>query len=209
MTSPQTLSGDIQLDLPEFDNPPPAPLPLIQEWMERAEDLGARELAAATLATAGPEGPSTRTVLVKDVDDTCLTFTSSTASRKGRELETDPRCALTFYWRETMQQISVKGRAIQAAAEESDARFDARPAAARATVIASHQSRALEDEDSLRERAKKIEESGELSRPGDWHAWHVIPYEVEFWHGSADRLHRRLCYRLRTNGTWDACRLQP
>lgn len=209
MTSPQTLSGDIQIDLPEFENPPPTPLPLVREWMDRAEDLGARELAAATLATAGPEGPSTRTILVKDVDDIRLTFTTSAASRKGRELETDPRCALTFYWRETMQQISVKGRAVKAAAEESDARFDARPAAARATVIASHQSRALEDEDSLRERAKEIEESGELDRPDDWHAWHVIPDEVEFWHGSANRLHRRLCYRRRANGTWDACRLEP
>ncbi|MDO5618527.1 pyridoxal 5'-phosphate synthase [Kocuria sp.] len=209
MTSPQTLSGDIQLDLPEFDIPPSAPLPIVREWMDRAQAVGVRELAAATLATAGQEGPSTRTVLIKDVDDTRLVFTTSAASRKGCELETDPRCALTFYWRETMQQISVKGRAVKATVEESDARFDARPAAARAAVIASHQSRPLQDEDTLRERAKIIEESGELQRPDEWHAWHVIPDEVEFWHGSANRLHRRLCYRRGANGAWDACRLEP
>lgn len=209
MTSSQTLSGDIQLDLPEFDSPPPVPLPLVREWMDRAEELGVRELAAATLATAGQEGPSTRTVLIKDVDDTRLVFTTSAASRKGRELETDPRCAVTFYWRETMQQISIKGRAVKAAVEESDARFDARPVAARAAVIASHQSRPLEDEDILRERVKDIEESGDLQRPDAWHAWHVIPDEVEFWHGSVNRLHRRLCYRRGMNGIWDARRLEP
>ena len=209
MTSPQTLSGEIHLDLPEFVRPPVLPLPLLREWMARAEHLGVRELAAVTLATAGQDGPSTRTVLVKDVDDTHLTFTTSAGSRKGRELEADPRCALTFYWRETMQQISVRGYAVKAAEQESDARFDARPAAARATVMASHQSRVLEDEDTLRNRAKHIEESGELRRPEDWHAWHVIPAEVEFWHGSADRLHRRLHYRRAADGTWTTCRLEP
>lgn len=125
MTSPQTLSGNIQISLPEFGTPPPTPLPLVREWMDHAEVLGVRELAAATLATAGQEGPSTRTVLVKDVDDTRLTFTTSAVSGKGREFETDPRCALTFYCRETMQQISVKGRAVKATSEESDAWFDA------------------------------------------------------------------------------------
>lgn len=62
-------------------------------------------------------------------------------------------------------------------------------------MIASHQSSLLKDEAALRERAKETEKSGELQRPDDWHAWHVIPGEVEFWHGSANRLHRRLCYR--------------
>ena len=209
MTKPNTLSGDITLELPEFDAPPTSPLTLNHEWIQRAEALGVRELGAATLATIGEDGPSTRTVLVKDVTPSFLVFTTSALSRKGRELDADPRCALNFYWRETMQQISIKGRAEKASKQESDARFAARPEAARATVIASQQSRELRDEAALKRRAEAIQMKGELARPDDWHAWHVVPYEVEFWHGRTDRLHRRLCYWATKDGKWEASRLEP
>ncbi|MBK0296548.1 hypothetical protein IAE22_31530 [Bacillus sp. S34] len=41
-----------------------------------------------------------------------------------------------------------------------------------------------------------------------WRAWRLEPDAVEFWHGSRDRMHRRLRYRLGPDG-WSAARLQP
>ncbi len=208
MNDPKTLSGDIALDLPEFDVPPAEPFSLLREWLARAHQLDVREPGAATLATNGEHGPSTRTVLLKDISDDHLVFTTSAESRKGRELDADPRCSMAFYWRETMQQIIVNGVVRKADSLESDSLFDARPAAARATVIASRQSEPLQDERVLRARAKEILASGDLVRPADWHAWHVEPQEIEFWHGRTDRFHRRLVF-CRTGEGWAAYRLQP
>ncbi|PNL17687.1 pyridoxal 5'-phosphate synthase [Micrococcus sp. FDAARGOS_333] len=208
MNDRKTLSGDIDLDLAEFDSPPAEPFSLLGEWLARADSLNVRESRAVTLATLGPQGPTTRTVLVKDVADGHLVLTTSAESRKGRELEADPRCSLTFYWRETMQQIVVNGTAHKSDETESDALFSARPAAARATVIASHQSAPLTDQRALRTQAEELLASGDLGRPASWHAWHIEPHEIEFWHGSTDRFHRRLVFR-RTETGWNACRLQP
>ncbi|MFD6755227.1 pyridoxine 5'-phosphate oxidase C-terminal domain-containing protein [Micromonospora gifhornensis] len=36
----------------------------------------------------------------------------------------------------------------------------------------------------------------------------MVPQRIEFWHGSPDRLHRRLAYELSDAG-WNARRLQP
>ncbi len=206
----QTLSGDVPLDLPEMDDPPADPVALLARWVARAEELGVREPGAATLSTTGADGPSARTVLVRRVEATGPVFATSALSRKGRELAEDPRCALTFYWRETLQQVRVAGRVERAGAAESDAEFDARHPMARATVLVSRQSEPLEDEDALHAAARQVADSGGLRRPEHWHLWRVVPTEIELWHGSLTRLHRRLEYRREGAGqAWSARRLQP
>lgn len=48
----------------------------------------------------------------------------------------------------------------------------------------------------------------EILRPAKWSAYHIKLETIEFWHGSADRLHKRLRYNLTPNG-WQHNRLQP
>jgi pyridoxamine 5'-phosphate oxidase len=45
-------------------------------------------------------------------------------------------------------------------------------------------------------------------RPPHWGGYRVIPQEIEFWQGRADRLHDRLVYR-RSGNTWAIERLSP
>ena len=70
------------------------PLDQLRQWFaEAAAVLEVPE--AVALATATPDGaPSVRMVLLKGFDERGLVFYSHYTSRKGRELESNPRAAL-------------------------------------------------------------------------------------------------------------------
>jgi len=204
----ETLSGDPTLQLPEFDQPPEDPLPLLERWLRLAEERGVREPRALALATADAEGrPSSRILLLKQVTP-ALVFAGSYGSRKGRELEANPRAAGTLYWRETLQQVTVEGPVRRLSEAESDAIFGERPADAQATTVASRQGEPLEDPEALRQMAASLGADEPLPRPTRWGGWRLDPDLVEFWHGSPDRLHRRLLYIWGESG-WKHKRLQP
>ncbi|MDC7122481.1 pyridoxal 5'-phosphate synthase [Cellulomonas fimi] len=205
-----TLSGDTSLVLPEFDDPPREPMPLVRAWFDSARERGLREPFAATLATVDEHGdPRTRTVLLKTVDEHGLVFGSSTTSRKGRHLAARPRAALTVYWRETLQQVNVTGAVEVLPDDVADTLFARRTRDAQAATAASRQSRPLTSEPDLRAEAARLAAAeGPVVRPADWVAYRVVPDAVELWYGSPDRLHRRLQY-VRMGATWEATRLQP
>jgi len=205
----ETLSGDPTLALPEFDDRPEDPLPLLERWLKLADERGVREPRALALATADAEGrPSSRILLLKQATP-ALIFSGSYESRKGRELDANPRAAGTLYWRETMQQITVEGPVRRLAEAESDAIFGQRPADARATTVASRQGAPLDDPADLRHEADALRSSGELlRRPPRWGGFRLDPDLIEFWHESPDRLHRRLLY-VKQEGHWTHQRLQP
>jgi pyridoxamine-phosphate oxidase len=205
----ETLSGDAELELPEFEAPPEDPLPLLDHWLRSADERGVREPRALALATADAAGrPSNRIVLLKSIAPT-IVFAFSYESRKGQELAVNPRAAGTLYWRETLQQIVFEGQVEKMSEAESDALFAERPRSGQATTVASNQGEALEDPEALRRIADGLARSKEpLQRPKDWWGYRLDPDLIEFWHGSKDRLHRRLLY-VKTNGAWTHKRLQP
>ena len=205
----ETLSGDPTLELPEFEEPPADPLALLSLWLQGADARGVREPRALALATADAEGrPSSRIVLLKQVTP-ALVFSGSYESRKGRELAANPRAAGTLYWRETLQQVTVEGPVRRLSEAESDALFAERPQAAQAGAVASRQGEPLDDAAELRRAAAEISASEQPPRrPTRWGGFRLDPDLVEFWHGSPDRLHRRLLY-AKNGGAWEAQRLQP
>lgn len=208
----QTLSGDTALVLPEFDSPPQDPYGLMREWLDSAVNRGVREPFAAVLATADSSGKaSSRVLLVKEIDERGLLFTSFQGSRKGRDLASSPWASLTFYWRESLQQLTVEGPVEVLNPEDSDALFARRPLAAQATTAVSQQSRPLDSEQELRSRAEALVEAEQpVPRPAEWTGYRLLPYSIEFWYGSPDRLHRRLCYERPGDGSpWTHQRLQP
>ena len=83
------------------------PLTQFELWFEEARDTVAVPEAMA-LATATRDGaPSVRMVLLKGADDRGFAFFSNYESRKGGELETNPRAALLFHWAELGRQVRV------------------------------------------------------------------------------------------------------
>ena len=111
----------------------PDPLALFREWFAAAEASGAPLPDAMTLATADPGArPSARTVLLKALDGRGFVFFTNYESRKGRELQSNPRGALVFVWHmEPRRQVLVQGRVERVPQEESEAYFATRPRGSR------------------------------------------------------------------------------
>lgn len=206
-----SLSGDADLDLPEFDAPPADPIPLVQEWIADAFERGVREPLAAALATVDTDGrPSNRVLLLKSFDADGAVFYGQRDSRKGRDLAAVPFASVVLYWRETIQQLRIDGRVERLDAAASEALFASRLRAAQAAATASSQSRPLDGEAALRARFDAaVAGDDPIPRPAGWGAWRIVPRTIEFWHGNRDRLHRRLQYVQTDDGGWSAERLQP
>ena len=89
--------------------------------------------------TGSRERGAPRAVLLKGVDARGFVFFTNYASRKGRELEQNPRACLLFCWEELERQIRIEGRVERISAAESDEYFASRPLGSRIGAIASPQ----------------------------------------------------------------------
>jgi pyridoxamine 5'-phosphate oxidase len=183
------------------------PLRQFQKWFGEATGV-VRAREAMAVATANADGaPSVRMVLLKAADERGLVFFTHYTSRKGRELDANPKAALLFHWDPLGRQVRVEGAVERVSAEESDAYFATRPAGARAGARASRQSEVLGDRVELERRAAELAES-DLTRPETWGGFRVIPDAWEFWQHRDDRLHDRFRY-TRRDGAWVIERLYP
>jgi pyridoxamine 5'-phosphate oxidase len=188
------------------------PLDQFRQWFdEAAAVLDVPE--AMALATATPGGaPSVRMVLLKGFEERGLVFYSHYTSRKGRELEVNPRAALLFHWRAVGRQVRVEGSVERVSAEESDAYFATRPREAQLGAIASRQSDPLGSRAELYERLSELEGDlggGAVPRPPTWGGFLVVPSAWEFWQHRASRLHDRFRYERDESGGWRIERLFP
>src|SRR6186713_2559026 len=73
----------------------PNPIAQFARWFADAQAASIPETNAMTLATADADGaPSARIVLLKGFDDRGFSFFTNYESRKGRELDANPRASL-------------------------------------------------------------------------------------------------------------------
>jgi len=188
------------------------PLSLVKEWFEEAAASGIVEAERMALATATPDGrPSVRIVLLKGIDEDGIQFFTNYGSRKGRELDANPRAATTLYWQPLYRAARLEGPVERLSASESDAYFASRPRGAQVGAWASAQGSVLRDRAELDERVREIERRfpGDVPRPDHWGGYRLRPDAVELWQGRPDRLHDREHFLLQGDGSWRAERLSP
>ena len=80
---------------------PDNPSAFFERWLgEAVASPLVKEAGAMQLCTVDPQTlqPSTRVVLLRSFADEKLTFFTSYTSRKGAELDANPRAAVCFYW---------------------------------------------------------------------------------------------------------------
>jgi pyridoxamine 5'-phosphate oxidase len=175
------------------------PLARFNELFAEARVAPCHDPTAMTLATIGADGrPSARVVLLKGVDGDGFVFYTNTRSRKGRELDADPRAALTLWWPHIGWQVRVEGNAARVTDAEADAYFATRARGSQLGAWASEQSDTLASRAELEARLADLTTrfAGQpVPRPSHWTGYRVTPSLIEYWKNRADRLHEREEYR--------------
>ena len=189
------------------------PLSLIRAWYDEAEAEGLFEPDAMALATASPDGmPSVRIVLLKGIDSRGLRFFTNYGSRKGRELDANPRAAVTIHWATMHRAVRAEGPVERLTAEESDAYFASRGRESRLGAWASRQGTPIPDRETLEAAFAAADErypGEQVPRPEYWGGYRLVPDAVELWQGRPNRLHDREHFLREPGGGWRSERLSP
>lgn len=183
-------------------------------WLEQAREAGLTEPNAMVLATSDPDGlPSSRTVLCKGLDAGGIVFYTNYTSAKSHDLNRTRVASVTFPWYDLQRQVQLSGRVGRCSEAQSDAYWALRPrgsqlgawASAQSTIVAG---RTVLDQ-ALAGVTRRFEGVEEIPRPPHWGGWRIVPWQVEFWQGRADRMHDRLRFEVGRDDSWSVRRLAP
>lgn len=189
------------------------PLKQFEQWFDEAQKADISEVNAMNLSTVNQEGmPSSRIMLLKDIENDGFVFFTNYQSDKGKDLETNPVAALLFFWKELERQVRIQGNISKIGKEDSEEYFQSRPRGSQIGAWTSPQSSVIESRQLLEDREKAIAEKYKgaevLPKPEQWGGYILKPLKIEFWQGRPNRLHDRILYSL-VDGTWQINRLAP
>ncbi len=189
------------------------PIAQFSRWFDEALASNIPEPNALTLSTVSPDGrPSGRIVLLKGVENGKFIFYTNYQSQKGKELEENPACALTFFWPGLERQVRIEGVAARSDSVSSEKYFQSRPRESQVAAWSSPQSAIIASREILEARVKEIQKKFEgkekLPKPNQWGGYAVEPTEIEFWQGRPNRLHDRFIF-LKEDQQWKMHRLAP
>ncbi|MFM1953224.1 MAG: hypothetical protein RL187_433 [Actinomycetota bacterium] len=191
----------------------PDPLEQLSAWVKEADSAGIYEPNAMVLSTIDPDSePSSRTVLLRGIDELGLYFYTDYGSRKGLALLAHPSVSVVFPWYRQHRQVIIFGHATPTNPEVSDAYFRTRPRGSQIGAWASEQSRPIDSRASLEAKVREMEErfaaDDTIPRPESWGGFLIEPQRIEFWAGRTSRLHDRISFQRQASG-WSVTRLQP
>jgi len=214
---------------------PANPLTVAADWLEQARrDALQPNPNAMVLATVDAQGqPSARIVLCKGIEAEagCILFYTSYLSRKGLELQANPRAAIVFHWDQRHRQVRAEGKVERLSDTDNDAYFASRPWQSRLGAWASAQSQPVESRaalsaavtDTARRFAIPYAGPGSVEpavmtvavpRPPHWGGFRLRVDAMELWVEGEFRIHDRARWTRITASppdaaTWTVTRLQP
>ena len=189
------------------------PLDQFRVWFQEAKEAEVEEPNAMTLSTVSEGGiPSSRIMLLKEVNDSGFVFFTNFLSRKAQEINANEDVAIVFLWLAQHRQVRINGIAEQISREESKAYFQSRPRESQIGAWASPQSDVVISKEELDKRfddiTLKYKDVKVLPCPPHWGGYLIRPIELEYWQGRPSRLHDRFRYRVK-DGNWIIERLAP
>jgi pyridoxamine 5'-phosphate oxidase len=188
------------------------PIQKFNRWLSEARRAGIELAESMALATSDSAGrPSVRFVLLKEADESGFSFYTNSLSRKGGEIEENPRASVAFYWHQTQKQVRAEGHLVPISKREADAYWKERPRESQIAALASIQSAPLERRKVLLDRYQELTrqyEGREIPRPPHWAGYRLVADRIEFWTREEPRLHHRELY-IRKGDGWSVQMLQP
>ena len=204
-----TLPRWIPLDEASLDADP---FVQFERWWEEAVEV-VREPEAICVATADATGqPRARMVLLRSRDERGFCFFTNYESRKGHDLEENPRASILWYVEPLGRQVRIEGAVEKVSEAESDAYFASRPRGHQLGAHASRQSQPIGDRTALEEAVAEEERrfaGAAVPRPTHWGGYRLVPTLFEFWQHREDRIHDRVLYTPVDGGGWERRRHQP
>jgi pyridoxamine 5'-phosphate oxidase len=217
---------------------PANPLELAAEWLGQARrDAAQPNPNAMVLATVDGRGqPSARVVLCKEiaVQEGSIVFYTNYLSRKGRELQDNPRAAIVFHWDHRHRQVRAEGLVEPLADAENDAYFRTRHWQSRLGAWASQQSAPIASRAALSSAVAAAAQrfgipyagpgtvepeavTALVPRPPNWGGFRLRVEAIELWVEGEFRIHDRARFTRRAaappgdnaSAAWDVTRLQP
>lgn len=151
----------------------PDPVEQLTLWVKEADEAEIYEPNAMVLSTIDSDHePSSRTVLLRGIDERGLYFYTDYGSRKGLALLANPSVSVVFPWYRQHRQVIVFGHATPTDPEVSDAYFETRPRGSQIGAWASDQSRPIDSRELLEAKVQEMEArfAGDdaIPRPESW-----------------------------------------
>ncbi len=187
------------------------PMQQFKVWFDEAVTSKLPEPNTVSLSTVVANKPSSRIVLLKDLQENGFIFFSNYDSNKGKAMEENPFVSLTFLWIELERQVRIEGKVQKMPDSYSVPYFHSRPRTSQLGAWVSPQSQIIPNREFLEEEFVRVSahfEGKEIPKPNNWGGYLVVPEMIEFWQGRPSRLHDRLRYTHKNN-IWEIERLAP
>jgi pyridoxamine 5'-phosphate oxidase len=198
------------LDREDLDDDP---IVQFEKWFSYACETVPMDPNAVTLSTVDSASrPSSRTVLLKSFDENGFVFYTNYESRKAADITANPNVSMLFFWSEAARQVKIRGTAEKIPTSESLKYFLSRPRGSQIGAWVSHQSSVISSRALLEEKFQEIKRKfreKDVPLPAFWGGYRVVPDQIEFWQGRANRLHDRFEYMKQDDGRWTIERLAP
>lgn len=194
------------------------PMKQFGSWLVEAEAAKIYEPNAFVLGTLNLDGnPSSRTVLLKGLDERGFVFYSNFESRKGQAINKNPAVSAVFGWYSMYRQVLIEGIAESVLDATSDEYFASRPHDSKVAAWSSRQSSPIASREALDAQFDQALErfaDSEVPRPNYWGGYRIVPSRIEFWKGRSNRMHDRITFQRKlgedlSGGSWRTERLQP
>jgi pyridoxamine 5'-phosphate oxidase len=193
-------------------NVDPNPFKQFEVWMQEAIAREDDPTAMILTTVSADNQPSSRTVLLKELKDEQLIFYTNYQSRKGTQIENNPKVSVTFFWQKLERQVHFEGIASKVSPEESDEYFQTRPRKSRIGACISPQSKPIRDRNEIKASFVRLATQligQKVPRPDHWGGYSIKSNRVEFWQGRSNRLHDRILFQLKDDNSWSIDRLAP
>ena len=162
-------------------------------WLKDATQIDHHFALNACLATGAQDGTiSNRVVTMGSFNKDGFVFFTSAEGRKAKELESNPNCALTFYWPALWRQVRIEGTANLLPDERSEEHFRKLPFQNQIVLNNARQSEAkCRDE---MERAMSADSAKPVPKPSFLKGYQITPTWIEFNQAQENFLSDRLVF---------------